>query len=436
MPRPLIFLRSVSLHHLTPAAWVGLSFGLAACSGEPVDSDWPSGSGGAANSSSGGIGNDGVGGALSGATGGSDATATGGEATTSVDEPGTATGGRATSGDGTGGESGDPTCSGKTGFSVNEGKIYDINCNEFIARGVNDPYAWYKSNSGEYPPFEQRVADIASVGANSIRVVLASGDHPEGWGRVSGGELTSIIDWCKENKLVAILEVHDSTGSGENQGVPGPQVAVDYWKSAEIKEAIVGQEAYIWINIANEAFGNSMSEATDASNWRTFYTGAVAELRAAGLKHTLVVDAPNWGQDYRWIMRDGTEPTDVFNADPEKNTVFSVHMYDVYGQASTITTYFDNFMQKGLPLIVGEFAADHGSGKDVDEATIMAQAEARGLGYLGWSWDGNSADLSSLDIVNNWDPASLSAWGAALVDDPNGIKNTSSPCTCFFPDPG
>jgi len=61
----------------------------------------------------------------------------------------------------------------------------------------------------------------------------------------------------------------------------------------------------------------------------------------------------------------------------------------------------------------------------------MAQAEEHGVGYLGWSWDGNSADLSSLDIVNNWNPATLSAWGTALVNDPNGIKNTSTPCTCF-----
>jgi len=230
---------------------------------------------------------------------------------------------------------------------------------------------------------------------------------------------------------VAILEVHDATGSGENQGVPGPQVAVDYWKSAEIKDAIVGEEAYVWINIANEAFGNTQVKATDASNWTSFYTGAVAELRAAGIRHTLVVDAPNWGQDHQWIMRDGTEPATVFAADPDKNTVFAVHMYDVYGQASTVTTYFENFLQKGLPLIVGEFAADHGSGKNVDEATIMAQAEEHGVGYLGWSWDGNSADLSSLDIVNNWNPATLSAWGTALVNDPNGIKNTSTPCTCF-----
>ncbi len=432
MRRLLALAWSISSRNFSATVWVSLSTGLAACSGDPVDSDWSVGSGGTLDGSSGGASNDGVGGAVPDATGGSEPAGTGGEATTSVEEPGeTGTGGGETSSGGTGGQSGDTTCSGKTGFYVNAGKIYDNHCNEFIARGVNDPYAWYKSNSSEYPNFEQRVADIASVGANSIRVVLASGDHPEGWGRVSGSELTNIINWCKENKLVAILEVHDSTGSGEKQGVPGPQVAVDYWKSSEIKDVIVGQEAHVWINIANEAFGNSMNKTTDASNWKTFYSGAVAELRTAGIRHTLVVDAPNWGQDYQWIMRDGTEPTDVFNADPDKNTVFSVHMYDVYAQASTVTTYFESFMQKELPLIVGEFAADHGSGKNVDEATIMAQAEERGVGYLGWSWDGNSADLSSLDIVNDWNPATLSTWGTTLVNDPNGIKATSTPCTCF-----
>lgn len=410
---------------------------VTACSGDPNDPNWSTGSGGGASTGAGGDATLGSGGNVS--SGGASGPGAGGQdqssGTTEDTSGGAASGGAgnapSTGGSGAGG--GSPGCEGKTGFYVESGKIYDVNCNEFVARGVNDPYAWYKWDTTDYPNFQERAADIASVGANAVRVVLSSGDHPEGWERVSGSEVTNIIDWCKQNKLIAILEVHDSTGSGEKQGVPGPQVAVDYWKSNDIKSAIVGQEAFVWINIANEAFGNSQpaNKSGDANTWKSFYAGAVAELREAGINHTFVVDAPNWGQDHQWIMRDGTEPTDIFNADPDKNTVFAVHMYDVYGQASTVSTYFTNFLQKGLPLMVGEFAADHGTGKNVDETTIMAQAEALGVGYLGWSWDGNSADLSSLDIVTNWNPATLSAWGTTLVNDPNGLKPTAIPCTCF-----
>jgi mannan endo-1,4-beta-mannosidase len=121
----------------------------------------------------------------------------------------------------------------------------------------------------------------------------------------------------------------------------------------------------------------------------------------------------------------------IFNSDPERNVAFSVHMYDVYDSSNAVQSYFSNFLAKGLPLIVGEFAADHGSSGNVDEATIMAQAASRGVGYLGWSWSGNSSDLQSLDITNNFDVNSLTNWGNTLIYGSDGIANTSAACTCF-----
>jgi hypothetical protein len=116
----------------------------------------------------------------------------------------------------------------------------------------------------------------------------------------------------------------------------------------------------------------------------------------------------------------------------QKNLVFSVHMYDVYGSSSTVTSYFNNFLMKyDAPLVVGEFAADHGSSGNVDEDTIMALAESLRVGYLGWSWAGNGDGLGSLDITNNFDSGSLTTWGMRLIRGMNGIEATSEICTCF-----
>jgi mannan endo-1,4-beta-mannosidase len=223
-----------------------------------------------------------------------------------------------------------------------------------------------------------------------------------------------------------MLEVHDSTGYGDSNGAVHPDNAVDYWLSSDIRSAIQGQEAYVMINIANEAFGNDASD-----QWQSFHAGAVQSLRSGGIDHLLVVDAPNWGQDWSNTMRDGDGANAIFNSDPERNVAFSVHMYDVYDSSNAVQSYFSNFLAKGLPLIVGEFAADHGSSGNVDEATIMAQAASRGVGYLGWSWSGNSSDLQSLDITNNFDVNSLTNWGNTLIYGSDGIANTSAACTCF-----
>src|SRR5690606_3746508 len=261
------------------------------------------------------------------------------------------TGGSANT-DGAGGASGTTAAGGSggsnsgceaTGFYVQDGKIHDVNCNEFVLRGVNYPYAWFTQST------QSRFGDIAAVGANAVRVVLATGGQ---WTRTSGSEVSNIISWAKENRLVAMLEVHDSTGFGDSNAAVHPDNAVSYWLSNDVRSAIVGQEAYVMINIANEPFGNDTT-----SQWQSFHAGAVQSLRDGGIGHLLVVDAPNWGQDWTNTMRDGNGASAIFNADPNRNVAFSVHMYDVYDSSNVVQSYFSNFLAKGLPLIVGEFAA-------------------------------------------------------------------------------
>ncbi len=341
---------------------------------------------------------------------------TGGETGSGGTGNGGAAGG---TGGGTGGATGGGTgdsCD-ATGFYVEGDDLYDSNCNVFLMRGVNYPYTWFKDSAAA------RFADVASVGANAIRVVLSTGGR---WTRVSGSEVADVISWAKQNQMVAILEVHDSTGWSGQDGSVHAQDAVDYWLSDDIRAAIDGNEAYVVINIANEPFDNYSSD-----EWASFHEGAVIELRNAGVDHTLMVDAPHWGQDWQNMMRDGSGATQIFNADPEQNVVFSVHMYDVYNSEDIVWDYFTGFLDKGLPLVVGEFAADHGSGYDVVEAAIMDYATQLGVGYLGWSWSGNGEGLGSLDITYDFNVDNLSSWGDQLVNGPNGLQQTSEICTCF-----
>ena len=45
----------------------------------------------------------------------------------------------------------------------------------------------------------------------------------------------------------------------------------------------------------------------------------------------------------------------IFNADSLRNITFSVHMYEVYPNAATVSSYMQAFADLGLPLVVGEF---------------------------------------------------------------------------------
>lgn len=302
----------------------------------------------------------------------------------------------------------------QAGFQVSGTQLLDDNGNPFLIRGVNHPHTWFTSRT------EQALQDIASVNANSVRIVLSDGQR---WNRNSASDVAQVIEWCKENDLVAILEVHDVTGSGEESAAGEMSTTVDYW--LDIAGALQGEEDYVIINIANEPFGNDVPEST----WVNEHVDAIQRLRDAGLTHTLLVDAANWGQDWQNIMRDNAST--VAAADELNNTMFSVHMYEVYQDRSTIEDYVSTFLEThDLPLIVGEFGADH-YGNDVDEESILAVAEQYNIGYVGWSWSGNSSEVDSLDITLNWDVNNLSSWGDFLINSSNGLRATAETASVY-----
>lgn len=302
-----------------------------------------------------------------------------------------------------------PVYAASNGFYVNGTTIRDANGNAFVMRGVNVAHAWYTSYT------ETSLKAIAATGANTVRVVVSDGKL---YSKTSKTELTNIIKWCKENKLVCILEVHDATGS---DSVSDLNAAVNYW--IEMKDVLNGNEKYVIVNIANEWYGS-----WNGSAWASGYKSAIPTLRNAGISNLLMVDCAGWGQYPDSIKNYGKE---VYNSDTTGNTVFSIHMYEYAGgSASTVKTNIDNALGIGVPVVIGEFGAQHTNG-DVDEATIMSYCKTKNVGYLGWSWKGNGSEYSYLDIANSWDGSSLSTWGNTLINGSNGIKSTSSTCSVY-----
>src|SRR5688572_16608044 len=225
------------------------------------------------------------------------------------------------------------------GFSIQSGQLVDNNGVPFIMRGINYPYTWYQSRSTQ-----QDFAAMAATGANTVRIVLSTGGQ---WARVPGAQVRQVIQWAKDNRMIAVLEVHDSTGWSEQTTAVPISNAVAYWTSSDIRAAIDGQENFVIINIANEPFGN-----TTNANYVPDTTAAIQALRTAGLTHTIMIDAANWGQDWSNTMR--TNAMQLWNADSRRNLLFSVHMYEVYQTAAPIIAYMQAFDDMALPLVIGE----------------------------------------------------------------------------------
>lgn len=296
------------------------------------------------------------------------------------------------------------------GFYVDGTKLMDANGNEFIFRGVNHSHTWFKDKD------EIAIPAIAETGSNSVRVVFANGIQ---WSMDNETALEKIINMCRENKLVAIVEVHDGTGDNSIETL---EKIADYW--IDMKNVLIGNEAYVILNIANEWVGT-----WDSETWRDGYVSVIPKIREAGIENTIMVDSAGWGQYGKCVQDHGME---VFDSDPLGNTMFSVHMYGTAGKnEETIRSNIEGATDQGLCICVGEFGHDHSDG-DVDEDYIMSYCTENGIGYLGWSWKGNSDEVGYLDIASEWDGSVLSAdWGEKLINGENGIRATSKICSVF-----
>ncbi|MEI5527959.1 cellulase family glycosylhydrolase [Streptomyces brasiliscabiei] len=297
-----------------------------------------------------------------------------------------------------------------TGLHIADGRLREANGNDFVMRGVNHAHTWY-------PGQTRSLADIKALGANTVRVVLSDGHR---WARNSPADVANVVAQCKANRLICVLEVHDTTGYGEEAAAGTLDHAADYWIS--LKDVLAGEENYVIVNIGNEPWGN-----TNPEGWTAPTKAAVQKLRNAGFQHTIMVDAPNWGQDWQGVMR--ANARSVYEADTTGNLIFSIHMYSVFDTAAEITDYLNAFVNAGLPLLIGEFGGPADQWGDPDEDTMMAAAEQLDLGYLAWSWSGNTDPV--LDLSIGFDPTRLSAWGQRIFNGVNGIARTAEEATVF-----
>ncbi len=291
-----------------------------------------------------------------------------------------------------------------TGFYVDGNTLRTADGEAFVMRGVNHGYNWFLDQT------DTAFDAIAATGSNCVRIVLSSGLQ---WHKDDAHSLEKAINAAVSRGMVAVVEVHDGTGSDDISVLEG---IAEYW--CEMASVLAGTENYCILNIANEWCGGWKS-----GRWGDGYTKVIPMIRKAGIKNTIMVDAAGWGQFGHSIRKYGAE---VFNSDPLRNTMFSVHMYGMSGRWEWLIRYnLEGVTKQKLCVCVGEFGWTHSDG-DVKEDYLMGYCQEKGIGYIAWSWKGNSGGVEYLDLAEEWDGSKLSEWGEKVVNGENGIRETSA----------
>lgn len=300
------------------------------------------------------------------------------------------------------------------GFHTSGQKLLDGNDNEFILRGCNYSYAWQRGHEASVIPAAKR------IGCNAIRIQLGTGAKYQ---KCTADNLRRLIQLCEDNKLVLILNTHDETGS---DNISDLMNAVNYW--IEMKDILNEHAHTVILNVSNEWCGK-----WDASLWAEGYLQAIPALRKAGIKNTLLVDAAGWGQ---WPNSVNARGKDVAASDPDKNIMFSVHIYDTAGANDyKARSAIDYTLGAGVPAVVGEFAYRH-KYTDVAYQAVMDYCAEKGVGYMVWSWTGNGQGAEDCDMFGSYDDSQWRQNGTLTVKGPNGIQATAKECSVFSKTPG
>lgn len=291
------------------------------------------------------------------------------------------------------------------GFYTKAGRLYDAYGNDFVIRGVNNGHIWFDG----YAQFLawNALDNIQSFGTNTIRVAWKTDGAPS--------LLADILHRVVELKMVPMVELHDATGV---RAAAKLLETAAYYTKPEVVSVLKEFREYLLVNIANEWSGGDDYSAT--------YQTVIKQLRDAGIAHTLVIDASGFGQNAQSIFDNAAALT---ASDPEKNLLFSVHMYDLFADPAKVDTVLNQAVTSSIPFIVGEFGQQL-NGVTVAWERVLATSNQLHLGYIAWSWMGNDMATAQLNMAETWE-GPLTAWGQGVMSGPNGITQTSQKSSIF-----
>src|SRR5882672_597236 len=298
-----------------------------------------------------------------------------------------------------------------TGFFILGKTLYDAAGYEFRIRGVNK--AHYDSTQYDI---------VNNMKANAVRWNLYDAAN------TMSAQVAAANTWIAR-KIVPI----PGHWTGTCQDSPTYLTSiVDLWVAQAASWTTSDFQRYAIINVANE-WG-----PTNSVVWRDSYITAIQRLRNAGYKQTLMIDSGNCGQDAADLL---TYAQAVFDSDPQKNVVFSLHIYGAWARPATVSwkqdydTLLAQIALLNVPVVIGEFGPGRNIGPSPTMITpleIMTTAEGYKWGWMAWAVDDNdlinatSDDLWFSMLYNNFvynSSADLTIFGKVVVDNPiYGLK--------------
>ena len=339
-----------------------------------------------------------------------------------------------------------------TTFQTKGSQLLDPCGSAVVLKGVNK-MAVFDYND---PVGNKYFGEIAKTGANCVRIAWEMKSQINGNNVVNPlSRLDQLITNAKNQQLIPIVGLWDFTGLVDG-GFSRLNEYVAYWTTPAMLALIQKHQAYLIVNIGNEAATGDEDTPAHLAAYANAYTKAVQQLRLAGIQVPLIIDGMDRGKSLKCFVAKGPQ---LLRADPLHNLIFSFHPYwpksetDRYDNGNFIKNRFAEVraMTEPITLMMGEiskYGAFLNANTDpcsrdglVDYEQLVQQADATGMGWVIWEWGPGNAfyrpdgkkvhTCPNMDMTTNGTLATLgntpgNDWARELaISATYSIKNTA-----------
>ncbi len=249
---------------------------------------------------------------------------------------------------------------------------------------------------------------IASTGANTIRLpfhykLFTDEDY---MGRASGHDgferIDSVVNWCRDNKLYLILDMHDAPGgqTGDNiddsYGYPwlfesgrAQQKFCDIWERIAARYA--DEPVILGYELMNEPIAHYFENKEELNGkLEALYKRGTEAIRRHDRNHIILLGGAQWNGNF--------EPFADWTFDDK--LMYTCHRYGGDPTADAIRAIIDFRDRTALPMYMGEL----GHNTDEWQESFSRTLEANNIGYTFWPYKklGDSC-MMGIDRPEGWD---------------------------------
>lgn len=249
---------------------------------------------------------------------------------------------------------------------------------------------------------------IASTGANTVRApfhykLFTDEDY---MGLTAGQDgfarLDSVVDWCRDNNLYVILDMHDAPGgqTGDNiddsYGYPwlleserSQRQFVDIWK--KIAAHYADEPVILGYELINEPIATYFTNQDELNaKLEPLHKRAVAAIREVDKNHIVLIGAPQWNSNF----------------EPLKDTcyddllMFTCHRYGGDPTTEAIQNFISFRDNANRPMYMGEI----GHNTDQWQASFVKVMVDNNIGYTFWPYKKrDNSCMMGVTMPEGWD---------------------------------